>query len=97
MVRVLVLNLCDSGSNPTFGSLFFFSFRFFFFFFFLSRIRDNCPERVNAHLFVVLVSETKIRHFKVKHRRGTELHVNEKEQGMGTDLVEPKALISNKC
>ena len=33
MVRVLVLHLCDSGSNPAFGSSFFF-FRFFFFFFF---------------------------------------------------------------
>ena len=37
MVRVLDLHLCDSGSNPTFGS----------FFFCLSRIRDTRPERVN--------------------------------------------------
>ena len=33
MVRVLVLHLCDSGSNPTFGSSFFFFFFCFFFFF----------------------------------------------------------------
>ena len=34
VVRVLVLHLCDSGSNPKFGSYFFF-FSFFFFFFLL--------------------------------------------------------------
>ena len=33
MVRVLDLHLCDSGSNPTFGTSFFFFFVFFFFFF----------------------------------------------------------------
>ena len=41
MVRVLVLHVCDSGSNPTVGS-------FFFFFFCLSRIRDIGPVRVKT-------------------------------------------------
>ena len=31
MVRVLDLHLCDSGSNPTFGSFFFFVINLFFF------------------------------------------------------------------
>ena len=47
MVRVLVLQPCDAGSNPTVGRFFFFFFRFFFFFFCLSRIRDTRPVRVN--------------------------------------------------
>ena len=33
MVRVLDLHLCDSGSNPTFGSFFFFFSLLIFFFF----------------------------------------------------------------
>ena len=37
MGRVLVLHLCDPGSNPMIGSyFFFFSFFFFFFFFFFA-------------------------------------------------------------
>ena len=47
VVRVLVLHLCGSGSNPTVGSFFFFFFRFFLLFFCLSRIRDSGPVRVN--------------------------------------------------
>ena len=51
MVRVLVLQLCDVGSNPTVGRFFFFSF-FFFFFFCLSRIRDTHLVRVNNSLLL---------------------------------------------
>ena len=39
--RVLVLHLCDPGSNPTIGSF------FFSLFFCLSRIRDDGAVRVN--------------------------------------------------
>ena len=38
--RVLVLHLCDPGSNLTIGS-YFFLLHFFQYFFCLSRIRDN--------------------------------------------------------
>ena len=52
MVRVLVLQPCDAGSNPTAGRFFFFFFSFFFFFFFcLSRICDTRPVRVNDYSY----------------------------------------------
>ena len=57
MVRVLVLHVCDSGSNPTVGSFFFF-FRFFFFFFCLSRIRDIGPVRVKPTIGVKIFTSS---------------------------------------
>ena len=51
MVRVLVLHLCDSGSNPMVGSFFFFFFGFFFCFFACHEFVTRLTREFKAGLF----------------------------------------------